>query len=159
MTSETDVQEALEALAWELVLDRSTGAVRDLNRSPPFIKPRLVTSHSRHQDFLSTLERDPLFKNLFPDDDETKHRIRSHRPSSVAHQLINAALWRCAQKGSLTSDCVLEQIRSGLDGVRALVSRHPVKTPVWVGFGADLPADSQVQTPWGILGSVEIQVG
>lgn len=92
-----------------------------------------------------------MLRDLFPDDDESKRRIRSHRPSHVAHQLINAALWQCAHRGSLTADCVLEYIHSAIDDLRTLVKRRPIRTPVWVGFGAELPAGSRVETPWGTL--------
>ena len=145
------MEQALNALAWECVLDASTKGVRDLGRSPPFVKASVVAANPLHEAFVLSLKEDDVLIDLFPDDDESKGRIRSHRPSLVAHQLINAALWRCAHRRSLSADCILEYLHFGIQALRGLAKGRPVEAPVWVGFGVQLPAGTEIVTPYGIL--------
>jgi len=148
---DNDVLELLEELAWDLALDRTTGNIRNPERLPWYLQPNQIKAHPAYNKLLAALERDPSLNQMFPEDDEAKRRIRSHRPSSIAEQLINFSIWRCTVGNSPSADCVLAYLRRGVGDLRTLMKRHPVKTPVWVGFGVNLPAGSVVKTPWGIL--------
>lgn len=145
------VTDILEELTWEVALDRATNSVRNLPGQFPLVRSHPIRSHRLYKSFLEALENDPSLNTIFPDDDEEKLRIRSHRPSSVAEQLINHALWRSKIDHCLNTESVLAHVKGGVNGLRRLVTGRKIKTPVWVGFGGNLPADTRLATPWGVL--------
>lgn len=153
MTAVDAVLEVLRQIASDVALDGSTGTIRDLGRDVPFVRPASITAHPEHAVFLEALEQDPVLGKLFPDDDESRGWIRGVRPSALASRLINGALWHAAMQGQPIVEVVDAWLESSLNSLRGVINGHPLDIPVLVGFGAELPPDTRIETPWGTLRS------
>lgn len=98
--------------------------------------------------FIQSLRDDSILCELFPDDDACGW-TRSHRPSHVAHQLINHALWEYAFESDWRLDDVRLHLSKALNDLRDLVKGKYIKARGFVGFGSSLPQGASLQTPYG----------
>ena len=145
------VTEALQCLSLEAIAPYQTDLGFKFDRDPPWIRPNHITDLEEHADFLSELENDDLLCKLFPDDDESKGRIRTFRPKTIASRLINSALWHLTHRDALSQESILEFLRAEINDLRLLAKGEEVNTPVWAAFGVQLPPDTRLHTSLGVL--------
>lgn len=145
----SDVFDALWAVALELVVDQTTGAIRDLNRIPPRVSLEQVVSSAAHDKFMRSVLTDRQLAVLAPSG--TVKWITGFEPHQVCQRLLNGALWWCFMREGSTADELKAELARHLDGLRSIVRTERASVWVKVVFGVHVPSECNLQSRWGVL--------
>ena len=124
-----------------------------------FVSDEIIQDHASHSRFLKQLQNDEKLQKLFRGGEATY--VYNNVGSAgilprerLAAKLINGAWWYCCLQGRMTLEDLLRRLADLVNKLRDLVTGKPIDEVCQVTmFSVELPPDTRLETPWGILRS------